>query len=650
MGTRGMGIPSMGHGGGRRGASAHGAPPKTNKSAAQQMKAVWPELREMIRPRRNILVLGFVLMIINRLSGLVLPISTKYLIDNVINARQADLLLPLVLGILAATLMQGVTSFALTQVLSKAGQSLIAELRRKVQRHIGLLPVSYYDANKSGTLVSRIMTDVEGVRNLIGTGLVDFVGGLLTAVFALGILLYTSPTMTAVIAMSVAVFGVILSRAFSKIRPVFRERGKINAEVTGRLTESLGGVRVVKGYHAEERESSVFAEGVERLLQNVFKSLTMMSLMALSSTVLMGLVSAAVMYFGARQIFAGTLTPGDFIMFTAFLAMMIAPVFQVVGIGTQLTEAFAGLDRTREVLGERREDQDPKRKVEIGPIHGTVEFTQVDFSYEEGKSVLKEVSFTAQPGTVTALVGPSGSGKSTIISLVAAFHEPSGGKVTVDGVDLSTVRLDSYRTQLGVVLQDTFLFDGTIEENIAFAHPGATKEQIREACRIARVDEFAERFELKYDTIVGERGVKLSGGQRQRVSIARAILANPRILILDEATSSLDSESEAMIQEGLNHLMQGRTTFVIAHRLSTIRRADQILVVEEGRIVERGTHDTLYDMQGRYWDLYTRQHGLEKNLFLAPGEGDSIPESDTQAKQGRTGGGVADAMRIIGGR
>jgi subfamily B ATP-binding cassette protein MsbA len=609
------------------------------------MRDVWPELKEMIRPRYKILVIGFGLMIVNRISGLVLPVSTKFLIDNVINKRQIELLTPLVGAILVATLIQGVTSFGLTQLLSKAGQSLIAELRRKVQWHVGLLPVSYYDSNKSGVLVSRIMSDVEGVRNLIGTGLVDFVGGLMMAVLALGILMYTSWLMTTVTALSVIVFGIVLSKAFVKIRPVFRERGKINAEVTGRLTESLGGVRVVKGYHAEAREAEVFSNGVERLLQNIFKSLTMMSLMALSSTVLMGLVSAAIMFFGARQIFAGTLTTGDFIMFTAFLAMLIAPVFQMVGIGTQLTEAFAGLDRTREVLGERREDADPARTATIGPVEGTVEFHNVDFSYEEGKPVLKNVSFRSQPGTVTALVGPSGSGKSTIISLIAAFHAPSSGTITIDGVDLSTVRLDTYRTQLGVVLQDTFLFDGTIDENIAFARPGATKEQIRDACRIARVDEFAERFELKYDTIVGERGVKLSGGQRQRVSIARAILADPRILILDEATSSLDSESEALIQEGLKYLMKGRTTFVIAHRLSTIRRADQILVVEDGRIVERGTHDSLYDLNGRYWDLYTRQHGLEKNLFLAPGEGDSIPESDAAPKTPRDPG-VADAMRF----
>jgi ABC-type multidrug transport system fused ATPase/permease subunit len=417
-------------------------------------------------------------------------------------------------------------------------------------------------------------------------------------------------------------FGLTLRKAFSTIRPIFRERGKINAEVTGRLTESLGGVRVVKGYHAEVREEQVFTKGANRLLANVLKSLTTMSLMSLSATVMGGVVGAIVMYMGTKQIFAGTMTKGEFIMYTAFLAFLIAPVVQIVNIGTQISEALAGLDRTREVLKERREDQDPRRTVSIGEINGYVSFEKVDFSYEPGKPVLHHVSFDASPGTVTALVGSSGSGKSTIIGLISAFHSPDSGRVLVDGIDLSTVRLDSYRSQLGVVLQESFLFDGTIRENIGFSRPGATVEEILHASRIARVDEFAEKFTEGYDTIVGERGVKLSGGQRQRVSIARAILADPRILILDEATSSLDSESEALIQEGLSYLMRGRTTFVIAHRLSTIRRADQILVVENGRVVERGHHHSLYALGGRYYDLYTRQHGLEENLFLAPGEGD----------------------------
>ena len=619
------------------------------RSQSERLRAIWPDLRGMILPRRKLLALGLFLMIINRLSGMILPYSTKFLIDDVIGKHRVNLLTPLVLTVLGATVIQGITSFTLTQLLSKAGQRLIAELRQKVQQHIGRLSVGYYDANKSGVLVSRIMTDVEGVRNLVGTGLVEFVGGLMTAVIALVVLLRISAIMTGLTALFVAAFAFALSKAFTKIRPIFRERGKINAEVTGRLTESLGGVRVVKGYHAEEREAAVFSTGVTRLLKNVEASLTAMSFMSLSATVLMGIVGSVVMFVGARQIFAGTLTLGEFVTFTAFLAFLVAPVFGVVGIGTQITEALAGLDRTHEVLSERPEDEDPRRTIVLAPIKGEVVFDHVGFSYEAGKPVLLDVSFRSEPGTVTALVGPSGSGKSTIISLISAFHGPGEGTITVDGVDLSQVRLDSYRTQLGVVLQDTFLFDGSIEENIAFARPNATKEQILEACRIARVDEFAENFEKKYDTIVGERGVKLSGGQRQRVSIARAILANPRILILDEATSSLDSESEALIQEGLNHLMQNRTTFVIAHRLSTIRRADQILVVEGGRIVERGTHESLYALNGRYWDLYTRQHGLEANLFLAPGEGDSVPESEKAGSKRSDGAGVGDALRLIRG-
>jgi ABC-type multidrug transport system fused ATPase/permease subunit len=603
-------------------------PTKPKGKAARHLRSALPLLKELVRPRRKLLLVGFFLMLINRGAGLVLPGSTKYLVDNVIGKHQVWLLRPLVLAVFVATLIQGATSFTLTQLLSKEAQRLIAELRRKVQEHVGRLPVSYYDANKSGVLVSRIMSDVEGVRNLVGTGLVEFVGGILTAVFSLIFLLRISALMTSVALLFIGIFAVVLRKAFGGIRPIFRERGKINAEVTGRLTESLAGVRVVKGYHAEAEEASVFAGGVQRLLDNVIKSLTAISLMSLSATTLMGVVGATVMYLGARQILAHTLTIGDLMTFTAFLAFLVAPMFQVVAIGTQITEALAGLDRTQEVLGEKPEDEDPRRTGAIGPIEGAVVFDRVNFSYEAGKPVLHAVSFESLPGTVTALVGPSGSGKSTIISLIAAFHEPTDGRIRVDGADLLNVRLDDYRTQLGVVLQDTFLFDGTIRDNVAFARPQATTEQILAACRIARVDEFAEKFEKTYETIVGERGVKLSGGQRQRVSIARAILADPRVLILDEATSSLDSESEAAIQEGLAYLMKGRTTFVIAHRLSTIRRADQILVVEEGRIVERGTHESLYDQRGRYYDLYTRQHGIDANLFLAPGEGDTVPEAD----------------------
>jgi len=597
------------------------SPTVTKPAGVTRLKSLLPEVWDLMRPRRGILAIGFVLMVVNRVSGLVLPASTKYLVDDVVGKKQIHLLVPLILVVLGATVVQGITSYSLTQVLSVAAQKLIAELRRKVQAHIGRLPVTYFDSNKSGTLVSRIMSDVEGIRNLIGTGLVEFAGGILTAVISFIILMTISPRMTGMALVLVLSFSFFLQKALSKIRPIFKERGKITADVTGRLTEFLGGIRVVKGYHAEAREESVFAAGVQRLLDNVLKSLGSISLMTLSATLLLGIVSSLVMYLGARQILAGTLTLGDFFKYTAFLALLVAPVFQIVAIGTQLSEALAGLERTREVMGERQEDKDPRRTVAIPQIQGRVRFDHVNFSYEKDKPVLHDVSFLSEPGTVTALVGSSGSGKSTIIGLITAFHTPDQGTVWVDEVDLSRVNLSSYRSQLGVVLQESFLFDGTIRENVAFSRPGATDEQIREACRIANVSEFVERFHDRYDTIVGERGVKLSGGQRQRVSIARAILADPRILILDEATSSLDSESEALIQEGLKFLMQGRTTFVIAHRLSTIRRANQILVVEAGRIAERGTHEELYEARGRYFDLYTRQHGLEKNLFLAPGEG-----------------------------
>jgi len=596
-----------------------------------KLKKVFPEIWKLIRPRRLLLGGSFLLMIINRASGLILPASTRYLIDNVMGKHQLYLLPRIVGVVVVATLVQGATSFTLTQLLSMEGQRLIAELRRKVQAHVGRLPVAFYDANRNGTLVARIMTDVEGVRNLIGTGVIDFFGGVLTALFAFGYLIHLSVRMTVVTFFILLIFGLILQRAFKTIRPIFRERSKINAEVTGRLTESLGGVRVVKGYHAEASEANVFSAGVERLLRNVISSLTAQSLMSLASTAVLGLVGALIMYLGAHQVVAGHLTTGGYVTYVMFLAFMIAPIVQLVAIGTQLTEATAGLDRTTEILSELEEDSSPARARVLGSIHGDVAFRNVTFAYEPDKPVLHDVSFESTPGTVTALVGSSGSGKSTMISLICAFHTATSGQVLVDGFDLATIQLASYRSQLGVVLQETFLFDGTIRENILFSRPNATEEQLMEACRIARVDEFAERFPEGYETIVGERGVKLSGGQRQRLSIARAILADPRILILDEATSSLDSESEAMIQAGLNHLMQGRTTFVIAHRLSTIRRADQILVVEQGEIVERGTHESLYALGGRYYDLYTRQHGLETNLFLAPGEGDKI-EEDIEAK------------------
>ena len=599
----------------------------TTKRPKPKFKDIWPEIWALIKPRAWLLVGAFFLMIINRAAGLVLPVLSRPLIDLVMVKMQMALLPKIIAVVVTATFVQGCTSYALTQLLSKSGQRLITDLRKQVQVHIGRLSVSFYDENRTGTLVARIMTDVEGVRNLVGTGVVDFVGGILTAIFAFAYLLHTSLKMTLLTFVILVVFGLILQRAFKTIRPIFRERAKINAEVTGRLTESLGGVRVVKGYHAEESESTVFGLGVERLLKNVISSLTAQSLMSLASTVVLGVVSALVMYLGAHEHFAGKLTVGQYFSYVLFLGFMIAPIVQLVAIGTQLTEAMAGLDRTREIMAEREEDADPARSIELGPLEGDVRFVDVGFSYVPDKPVLHNISFDSRPGTVTALVGSSGSGKSTLISLICGFHTAQSGAVLIDGHDLAAAKLSSYRQQLGVVLQETFLFDGTIRENVKFSRPSATEEDFLKACAIARVDEFAERFPEGYDTIVGERGVKLSGGQRQRLSIARAILADPRILILDEATSSLDSESEALIQTGLNFLMQGRTTFVIAHRLSTIRRADQILVVEQGHIVERGTHQTLYNLNGRYRDLYDRQHGLEANLFLAPGEGDIIPDT-----------------------
>ena len=602
-----------------------------------------------MRPRRRLLALGFLLMVVNKVAGFVLPYSSKFLIDNVVGKHQTGLLRPLVLSVLLATLIQGVTSFSLTQLLSKAAQRLIADLREQVQAHISRLPVAFYDANKTGALVSRIMSDVEGVRNLLGTGLVDFAGGLVAAGIALALLVRISAPLTLIAVSSLGCFAFALDRAFATIRPIFRERGKINAEVTGRLTESLGGVRVIKGYHAEKREEKIFAGGVHRLLDNVMRTLTATSLMGLSASVLLGGVGAATMYVGGRQMVAHTLSPGSYFSFNFLLVFLIAPVMQVVSIGTQLTEALAGLERTQEIMAERPEDQDPKRSLRLPDIVGTVEFENVTFSYDGAHDVLRNISFRSEPGTVTALVGSSGSGKSTTIGLISAFYVPSQGTIRVDGVDLSTVRLDSFRTRLGVVLQESFLFDGTIRENVAFSRPEASEDDVMRACRIARVEEFAESFVDKYDTVVGERGVKLSGGQRQRISIARAILAEPRILILDEATSSLDSESEQMIQQGLSYLMQGRTTFVIAHRLSTIRRADQIMVMEQGQIVERGTHPQLYAARGRYYDLYTRQHGVEENLFLAPGEGDAVAVSGNGASAKNGDVKAADALRVLRG-
>src|SRR5665213_1842253 len=622
-----FGHSTMGGGGSRSERSPRGtgkalAADMTKARPKPPLKRVLPEVWKLVKPRAGLLAFSFLLMIINRSASFVLPLSLKPLIDRVMSRGDMAILPWIIVGVVGATLIQGATSYALTQMLSKGGQRLISELRTQVQEHIGRLPVAFYDENRTGVLVTRIMADVEGVRNLVGTGVVDFVGGILSAIIAFSLLIRINTRMTLLTFCILLLFGFILQRAFKTIRPIFRERAKIGAEVSGRLTESLGGVRVVKGYHAEASEARVFAAGVQRLLANVVSSLTAQSVMTLSSTVVLGLVGGLVMYLGAHEHQAGRLTAGSYFTFTALLAFMVAPIAQLVSIGTQLTEALAGLDRTTEILSEQEEDAEPDRQLSLDKIRGDVAFDDVSFAYEADKPVLHNISFDARPGTVTALVGSSGSGKSTIISLICAFHTAGSGRVLVDGKDLGKVRLSTYRQQLGVVLQETFLFDGTIRENVMFSRPEATGEQFDRACEIARVDEFALRFPEGFATIVGERGVKLSGGQRQRISIARAILADPRILILDEATSSLDSESEAMIQQGLSYLMQGRTTFVIAHRLSTIRRANQILVVEQGRIVERGTHEELYALKGRYFDLYTRQHGLETNLFLAPGEGD----------------------------
>lgn len=546
----------------------------------------------------------------------------KFLIDDVVLGENTALLVPLVGVVGVAVLIQAITSFFLTILLSTSAQRLIADMRIGIQTHVGRLPVRYFDDNKTGALVSRVMSDVEGVRNLIGTGLVQFLGGVITAVVAFVVLMTINATLTLMSLGFLALFGLILKKAFGTIRPIFRERGKIRAEVTGRLTESFGGIRIVKGFHAEERESETFSEGAMRLFDNVKQTLTATAVVSLAATLLLGVVSVTVMIVGGGLIIDGAMSVGDFFAYTLYMGFMVAPVIQVVSIGGQLTEAIAGLDRVREVLAETREDVDPERTQRLDDMRGQVVLDNVTFEYEEGIPVLRGVSLEAAPGTVTALAGSSGSGKSTLIGLVAAFMKPVTGTVSVDGFDLATVRLDSYRSHLGVVLQDNFLFDGTISENILFGRPDATVAEVEEAARVARVDEFALKMDDGYETVIGERGVKLSGGQRQRVAIARAILADPRILILDEATSSLDTESEAYIQEGLAALMRGRTTFVIAHRLSTIRSADQILILEGGEIIERGSHSELIAGRGRYFELYTRQADLEANRFINPGETD----------------------------
>jgi subfamily B ATP-binding cassette protein MsbA len=577
------------------------------KSQKPSLATVRYAFKNIIWPRRKLLMVGLVLIVINRLSGLVLPGASKYLIDNVIAKGDLQLLKLILFAVGSAVSVQAVTSYFLTKLLSVEAQHLISQLRAQVQRHIIYLPIRFFDNSKSGELVSRIMSDVEGVRNLVGTGLVQLLGGLLTSFICLFLLLKISVAMTLYTLLPLGVFGFISLKAFAYIRPIFRERGKINADVTGRLTESLGGIRVIKGFNAEKQEISIFEAGVDRIFQNVKKSLTTTSLVTSSATLLLGLASVGIMGIGGTMIVKEQMTIGDFFAFTLYLGFLIAPIVQMSNIGSQITEAFAGLDRMEEILTKQQEDDDANRTIELGKLKGNIEFKEVTFAYDEGNDVLKNISFQAPAGSVTALVGSSGSGKTTIAGLAASYLTPKQGSVTIDGQDLSKVTLNSYRANLGVVLQDDFLYEGAIRENILFAKPGATEAEVLAAVKAAHVNEFTDRFENGLETLIGERGVKLSGGQRQRVAIARAILADPKILILDEATSNLDTESELFIQESLNKLLKGRTTFVIAHRLSTIRKADQILVIEKGEIVERGTHEELIKTEGRYYQLYTYQ-------------------------------------------
>ena len=585
----------------------------------------WAEARELVWTHRGRLALGLVLMLINRLAGLVLPASSKFLIDDVIGRGRAELLVPLALAAGAATLVDAATAFALSQVLGVAAQRAIANMRMSLQRHITRLPTSYFDSTQTGVLISRVMNDAEGIRNLVGSGLVQMVGGLVTAVIALGVLFYLNWQLTLISIVVLALFAAGMIVAFGKLRPLFRDRGKITAELSGRLAESVGGIRIVKAYTAEEREDRVFATGALKLFENVRKTLTGISAVTSFGGVVIGAIGVVMMVVGGRAILAGTMTLGDFIMYIFFVGMLAAPLIQMSSIGTQLSEALAGLDRIREIKAMATEDDEDATREALGHLNGQVEFDNVSFEYDAGVPVLKNVSLTAPAGTTTALVGSSGSGKSTLISLIMGFSHPRSGRVLVDGRDLAGVRLRDYRAQLGVVLQDNFMFDGTVAENIRFSRPNATMDEVKTVSRIAHCDEFVEKFPNRYETVIGERGVKLSGGQRQRVAIARAILADPRVLILDEATSSLDSESEALIQDGLHALRRGRTTFVIAHRLSTIRSADQILVLEGGEIVERGRHDDLVQANGRYRQLHDKQYKIEKDRFVNPGE-DFTPE------------------------
>jgi subfamily B ATP-binding cassette protein MsbA len=595
------------------------APDKTPKKKIR-WSAAWTEARALIAARRGRLALGLLLMLISRLAGLVLPYTTRYLFDDVIPNHNIPLLRTLAWAVGVATVVQGVTSFVLSQVLGVAAQRAITDMRRRVEEHVMRLPVRYFDTTQTGVLISRVMNDAEGIRNLVGTGLVQLLGSIVTAVLALGYLLYLNWKLTSVMVIVLGAFGAATSYAFKTLRPLFRDRGKITAEITGRLNQALGGVRIVKTYTAERREDLVFTKGAHKLLRNVAKAMTGVSALTGFSSIVIGAIGVVTLVVGGHAIIDQRMTVGQLIQYITFTGVMTLPIIQISSIGTQITEAFAGLDRIHEILDTPREDADPARAVALDDLNGAVEFEDVCFEYDPGVPVLKHVSFTAPAGSTTALVGSSGSGKSTLISLIMAFNKPKSGRVAIDGHDLATLRLADYRRHLGVVLQDNFLFDGTVGENIAYGTPDATDADIERVSRIAHADEFISGFEQKYRTVVGERGVRLSGGQRQRVAIARAILADPRILLLDEATSSLDSESEALIQDGLRALRQGRTTFVIAHRLSTIQSADQILVVEGGNIVERGTHAELLARGGRYRQLYDKQYKVERDRFINPGE------------------------------
>jgi subfamily B ATP-binding cassette protein MsbA len=581
---------------------------------------VWREAKELIWARRGRLSLGLALMLVSRLASLVLPATSKYVIDDVIGKGRHELLPLLAAAAFGATLIQAVTSFSLSQILGVAAQRAITELRQRVEEHVLRLPTSYFDSTKSGVLISRIMTDAEGIRNIVGTGLVQLIGSIVTAILAMFVLFYLNWALTLITMTTLAVFGLGIAYAFTKVRPLFRQRGEINAQVTGRLGESLGGIRVVKAYTTEKREDIVFTKGVHRLFRNVAKTITAVSAGSSFAALIFGTVGVTMIMIGGRAIVRGSMTLGDFVMYVFFTGLLALPLVNIASIGTQITEAFAGLDRIREIMRVPTEQDDEATREPIAVVHGDVKFEDVSFEYTPGVPVLKHISFTAPARTTTALVGSSGSGKSTLISLVMTFNRPTEGRILIDGRDLGSLSLYDYRGKIGIVLQDNFLFDGTVAENIRYGRPGATREEMLEVARIAHVDEFVEPLELGYDSIIGERGIKLSGGQRQRIAIARAILASPSILILDEATSSLDSESEAKIQDGLRALRRGRTTFVIAHRLSTIRGADQILVLEEGEIVERGTHPELLALNGRYRQLYDRQYNFETDQYVNPGE------------------------------